>query len=87
MCSAVQTLGVFSHLAVTWSEPLGTILGVLSLASFKVEFVRFDCVVGNKPAVSYGLRQAIGPIMVALIFVILLCKKCFKPTTTKVRID
>ena len=87
MCSAVQTLGVFSHLAVTWSEPLGTILGVLSLASFKIEFVRFDCVVGNEPAVSYGFRQAIGPIMVALIFVILLCKKCFKPATTKVRIE
>jgi len=75
--TAIQTIGVFTNISVTWEEPLISLFKVLALVSFDLQLLKVECLVGQHSVRNLVIRQLIAPSAACYIAGIVLFKKRF----------
>lgn len=85
--TAVQAMGVFDKLSVTWPEPLSFILSAMSLISFDMEALQLQCTFQPNPLGVYGMRQLALPVSLLLLAVILFLKSKARGTVASYKVE
>ena len=84
----VQTLGVVHTMDLPWEEPVKSMLRIGGVLSFDLDMLKGACVTGVHPVRSFGLRQTPALLLVPVVLLTLLLKKCvlnFGNTSANVR--
>jgi hypothetical protein len=88
VCSAVQAMGVFQQLTITWPEPVGSVLKVLGLLTFDLDVIRIQCLFGrDNPLINYITRLFLHPIFATLLALIFLFQRKFRSRGAEMDFD
>uniref|UniRef100_A0A6U9URZ9 TIR domain-containing protein n=1 Tax=Zooxanthella nutricula TaxID=1333877 RepID=A0A6U9URZ9_9DINO len=81
--TSIQTINVFDSLAMSWFEPIRSIMNALALVSFDISVLRLGCLgfLSSSGAASFAMRQCIAPLGIPFVLVTLLVKRWRNPET------
>eukprot|EP00971_Amphidinium_carterae_P029433 579358-Amphidinium_carterae.1 len=78
MVTAIQTMAAFSNTGMSWENPIQAVLSALAFASFNVDFIPVDCIVGADPGRKFIMSQLMAPVLAILLVMMLMVKKFTK---------
>ena len=87
LVAAVQTLGAFRQMQLTWVEPMKSILELRRVLAFDIQVIRAECMAGeDDPVNNYVMRLLLYPFFAYSLLLALLRRRALVRPIEKDRI-